>query len=223
MGGSFADGICPSAFSFGANEVWLIFIRMTLNFEWKRTCSDCGKKLFYSRKDGKVRANKKNALCSICGSIGEHNNFYGHHHSLDTNQKNREKHFGKKQSEASIHKMMVSFEKSKYKRKLYVLPNGQTVLIQGYENWTLDKLINEEKVPFESIKGSINEKPKIKYQFLGKNCWYYPDCYLSNSNTIIETKSNYTWNYDLDKNKSKLKAAKNSGYNVRLVVWGKKP
>jgi len=29
MGGSFADGIYPSAFSFGANGVWLIFIRMS--------------------------------------------------------------------------------------------------------------------------------------------------------------------------------------------------
>ena len=118
--------------------------------------------------------------------------------------------------------MILSVEKTKYQRKSYILPNGETIKVQGYEPWTLDKLIKKEHTPIENIKIKTLDKPKIKYNFNGKYMWYYPDCYLSNSNTIVETKSNYTWSADLERNRAKLNAAKKEGYNVRLIVWNKK-
>jgi len=128
---------------------------------------------------------------------------------------------GKKKTADHIHNFMLGCEKSLYKRKPYILGN-ETVLIQGYENLSLDKLISES-IPISEIKVKIVDKPRILYLWNGKEHWYYPDCYLSNSNTIVETKSDWTWKSCFEKNQEKIKSSQNYGYNVRVIIWnGKK-
>jgi hypothetical protein len=128
---------------------------------------------------------------------------------------------GKKKTDKHIHNAMIGQENASYKRKPYKL-GEEIIMIQGYENLTLDKLINEN-IPVDKIKVKTSNKPRIQYQWNNKLHWYYPDCYLPETNTVVETKSDWTWKTDLDRNMSKLRASQNCGYNVRLIVWnGKK-
>jgi predicted nuclease of restriction endonuclease-like RecB superfamily len=46
-----------------------------------------------------------------------------------------------------------------------------------------------------------------------------PDFYLSESNTIVEIKSN--WTYDEQNMKDKFKVYKEHGYNFKLILEGK--
>ena len=128
---------------------------------------------------------------------------------------------GRKLSSDHIHNSMVGQEKSKYKRKPYTIGN-EVVMIQGYEDLTLNKLISES-ISIDDIKIKTIEKPRIRYEWNGKIHWYYPDCYLSKSNTIVETKSTWTWKDSIDRNKAKIEASQKEGYNVRVMNWnGKK-
>ena len=58
----------------------------------------------------------------------------------------------------------------------------------------------------------------IKY-FLNENEHYYhPDFYLPDYNLIIEIKSSYTYNYDLNKNLAKEEYSINSGYKFLFII-----
>ena len=58
----------------------------------------------------------------------------------------------------------------------------------------------------------------IQY-FLNENSHYYhPDFYLPEYNLIIEVKSSYTYNYDLDKNLAKKEYSIKSGYNFMFII-----
>ena len=128
---------------------------------------------------------------------------------------------GRKLSSEHIMNAMVGREKSVYKRKPYRLGN-EIVMVQGYENLTLDKLIAEGRLPDE-IKVYSTDKPQVKYFWSGKERRYYPDCYLPKLNMVVETKSDWTWKSDLDRNMSKINASTDNGYKIRVVVWnGKK-
>lgn len=47
---------------------------------------------------------------------------------------------------------------------------------------------------------------------------YFPDFYLPDFNLIVEIKSDYTYNIDLDKNKAKESFCKNMGYNFIFII-----
>lgn len=68
---------------------------MNLN---ERTCPECGKKLIYSNKAERNRAEKNKRKCRDHQS-GENNPFFGKKHSKETKNKLRELHIGKKHSE----------------------------------------------------------------------------------------------------------------------------
>ena len=48
---------------------------------------------------------------------------------------------------------------------------------------------------------------------------YFPDCFVSSSNTLVETKSPWTWNLDPERNIAKISASLSAGYNVQVVIW----
>jgi len=63
------------------------------------------------------------------------------------------------------------------------------------------------------------EKPKsIIYDFDNKNRRYHPDFYIKQFNLIVEVKSSYTYNYDIEKNEAKKKASLESGYNFIFII-----
>lgn len=95
--------------------------------------------------------------------------------------------------------------KSSYKTDIY-----ENIDYQGtYELDFLEKY-------YDNIR--IEKINPIKY-FLNENEHYYhPDFYLPDYNLIIEIKSSYTYNYDLNKNLAKKEYSINSGYEFIFII-----
>lgn len=69
-----------------------------------------------------------------------------------------------------------------------------------------------DKIKIESLKGGI------KYELNGIYHYYYCDFYLPDYNLIIEIKSDYTFNLDLEKNLMKEKYSLKLGYNFLFLI-----
>lgn len=112
------------------------------------------------------------------------------------------------------------FEKSQktaHKLKHYILPSGKEIKIQGYENHALDKLLQTYQEEDLTVGASL--VPKIIYTLKEKSKRYYPDIYIVKDNLIIEVKSTYTMNKELDKNLAKRKACIEQGYNFKFWIF----
>jgi uncharacterized protein YlaI len=72
-------------------------------------------------------------------------------------------------------------------------------------------LCREKEIHIERMKG-------IKYILENKERVYYPDFYLPKYNLIIEIKSQYTYNYDINQNISKKEGCINKGYNFLFII-----
>lgn len=102
-----------------------------------------------------------------------------------------------------------------YKKKEYSFPSGNIVLVQGYEDRAIDKLLKE----FEEQDIIIGEGvPSFEYTLEGKTKTYYPDIYVESTNTVIEVKSTYTVRCDKEMNIEKWKSVIMNGYNFKLMV-----
>jgi len=111
---------------------------------------------------------------------------------------------------------------SGFKRKEYILPNGKREFVQGYEPLTLDYLFSSNSIGPSDIIISGKEKPIISYSYLGRKHNYFPDCYLPTSNTIIETKSTYTWDAHKQQNLAKITGSIEAGFDIRIIIWNNK-
>ena len=113
--------------------------------------------------------------------------------------------------------------KMSYYLKEYILPSGITIKIQGYENYALDELLQNENInELDIITGSKNV-PIIWYNDeTGKNHRHYVDIYIPLQNKCIEIKS--TWTFKKQKEVVFLKqtAAKNLGYLYEIWVYDDK-
>ena len=144
------------------------------------------------------------------------------HPMSDSQKKKLSKIFTKKYSGKNhwIHRpnALDKFLKHRYKRKTFTLPSGKMVSVQGYEPYALLSIlssgISEKDIVIEN-----NKKPKIKYIFQGKEKTYYPDFYIPAKNEIVEVKSTYTIQADVERNKAKVDAVLKSGYNIRIMVF----
>jgi hypothetical protein len=106
----------------------------------------------------------------------------------------------------------------RYKFKEMVLPSGKIIKYQGYENYViqylLDSGINENDLELERIN-----VPVISYQFDGKTRRYYPDIFIKSKNMLIEVKSTYTFDREVEKNLAKHKASKDVGFLHKIIIW----
>jgi hypothetical protein len=69
---------------------------------------------------------------------------------------------------------------------------------------------------YDKIK--ISKSKSLTYVFENKQRRYHPDFYIKNLNLIVEIKSTYTYNYDIEKNEAKRKAALENDYNFIFIV-----
>jgi hypothetical protein len=116
------------------------------------------------------------------------------------------------------------FNRSKngrYKFKVYTWPSGETDLVQGYEPYALDILLetfNESDIIVDKKK-----MPEIWYYREDSNRHrYYPDIWIPSLHKFIEIKSKYTLNLDNSSLYYKRNAIISYGYNFEVWVIEKK-
>lgn len=111
--------------------------------------------------------------------------------------------------------------KSCYKSKEYELPSGKIIRLQGYEPWAMDILLEKynemdlitDKKEMSDILGSF------KFIINSKESIYFPDIYIKSKNTIIEVKSEYTYNFSLEENKLKKDSVKSKGILFQFWIF----
>jgi len=112
-------------------------------------------------------------------------------------------------------------KKSAYKKKIYTFPNGNQIIIQGYESLAIDWLISQGYHE-DDIKTSRIDVPEIWYiDENGKKRRYYPDIWIKIDNQIYEVKGVYTYTASLSRNLLKREACINAGYKFTFVICNK--
>jgi len=110
--------------------------------------------------------------------------------------------------------------KNSFKKKQYTLPSGTILIYQGYENIAFDELMKEMKEA--DFTNDVKLMPKFIYQFGGKSHRYYPDLYIPSEKKIIEVKSPYTYNKQLEQNHCKKDQVVQDGYTFEFWICSKK-
>ena len=111
---------------------------------------------------------------------------------------------------------------SSYRIKDYILPSGNILKYQGYENFALDKIIKEWKIEETDIITRGDKIPEIWWLDKDKKRRYFVDIYIPSMNIVIEVKSTWTINLNKEDIISKLNASKDLGFNTLLWVFDEK-
>jgi hypothetical protein len=116
--------------------------------------------------------------------------------------------------------------------KEYKLPSGKIIGIRGYENLVLNELLKEYDESKLQIHDDLREYviERFEYQSVDRKRLYYPDIYIPSENLIIEVKSVWWWNGNLDpgyrsrliNNLQKRQAVINNGYRFQLWLFENK-
>lgn len=111
--------------------------------------------------------------------------------------------------------------KSCYKSKEYKLPSGKIIKLQGYEPWAMDILLEKyNEGDLITDKGKINDiLGNFKFIINSKESIYFPDIYIKSENTIIEVKSEYTYNCSLEENTLKKDSVISKGILFQFWIF----
>lgn len=110
--------------------------------------------------------------------------------------------------------------KNSYRKKHYIFPSGKIILYQGYENFALNKLINEH-FDENDIRIGTSMVPEIWYNNNEKKHRYFTDIFIPSQNKCIEVKSKYTFNKNKNIVMLKHQACKNAGYLSEIWIYKK--
>jgi len=115
-------------------------------------------------------------------------------------------------------------QQNSYHSKEYILPSGNKIKVQGFENLALDILIYRENIDENDIIINRSEVPEIWYfdDNNGKYHRYYTDIFIKSLNKCIEVKSEYTFNTNKKINLLKHKSVKYNGYNSEIWIFNEK-
>jgi hypothetical protein len=116
--------------------------------------------------------------------------------------------------------IMEKLQKTGKKYKNYTLPSGKIILIQGYEHFALNILLQQYSE--DQIITERGKVPRILYSFNDKEKYYFPDMFIPSKNKIIEVKSTWTYSKDLDKNTAKWNATREKGYVCEVWIFSPK-
>ncbi len=104
--------------------------------------------------------------------------------------------------------------------KDYTLPNGDIIKVQGYEPFALDILFESGYHQDDIITSKI-DVPEIWYYQNETKHRYYCDIFIISKDKIIEVKSDYTYNCEIEKNTLKAKACIDQGYDFEFWIIDK--
>ena len=111
--------------------------------------------------------------------------------------------------------------KSAYKSRDYIFPSGRIEKIQGYENFMLDELLQNNNILEDNIIVRRKYVPEIWFNNLkGKRSRYYVDCFIKSENKCIEVKSD--WTVKEEDVFLKQQAVKDAGYKCEIWVYNRK-
>ena len=109
-----------------------------------------------------------------------------------------------------------------YLSKIYLMPSGKEIKYQGYENFALNEIINNNIKEYDIITG-CNNVPKNYYtDENGKKHFHFVDIFIKSQNKCIEVKSTWTLSLKKDNIFLKQKFAKEKGYEYEIWVFNKK-
>lgn len=102
----------------------------------------------------------------------------------------------------------------------FKFPSGKTCKVQGYEPIILTDLLlkYDESDIIVGTKNIINEIGIFHYSYNGKQHRYYPDIYIKSRKLVIEVKSQYTFNKEIEKNLLKQECVLNQNYNFEFRI-----
>lgn len=184
---------------------------------WNKYCHKCTSRLIVAPKNIGRKHSEETKRKKSLALKGAKSPCFGKHLSDETKRKMSQTTRGIPKSPEHFDKI----QKSAFKRKDFIFPDGRIEKIQGHENWTLEHLLFVEHVSPDDIRIKTKEKPVVKYNYGGFEHNYFPDCFIKSTNTIVETKSVFTWEYKINVNRAKMAASLEKGYNIRVMVWDK--
>lgn len=114
-------------------------------------------------------------------------------------------------------KVQAKSEATSYKFRDYMMPSGEIVKVQGYENIALDELVQlyEE----ENILVGRSNIPTIDYYINDTKHVYFPDFFIKSENKVIEIKSEWTIQLKRGNVEEKALATINEGYKYEIWVY----
>jgi hypothetical protein len=109
----------------------------------------------------------------------------------------------------------------KFKTKTYTLPSKRVIVVQGYENWALDEILQmyEEKDVCFTASEIEKEIGKIFYYAESKLHRYFPDLYIKSVNRIVEVKSTWTLKQNTSINRKKRAACLATGKSFEYMIY----
>jgi hypothetical protein len=111
-----------------------------------------------------------------------------------------------------------------FKKKEYALPSGKLVKVQGYEPIVITKFLVNHSESDIIISNTEIEKHtgKIMYTHNEKLHRYFPDMFIVSENKIIEVKSRYTYEKDIEINNLKKRACLDAGFDFEFIIIERK-
>lgn len=104
----------------------------------------------------------------------------------------------------------LKFKKARFGKKINGFHESSDLTYQG--TYELDFIEKYYK------KVEIKKIDPIKYHLNENTHYYHPDFYLPNFNLIVEIKSSYTYNYDLERNLTKKDYSIKNGFNFIFII-----
>ena len=116
--------------------------------------------------------------------------------------------------------VQIKSEVTSFHYKDYMLPSGNLVKYQGYENLALDELVQlyEE----EDLGIGRSNVPSVDYYIDEKKHVYFPDFFVKSENKIIEVKSVWTIGLARGNIEEKAQATVKAGYKYEIWVYNEK-
>jgi hypothetical protein len=111
--------------------------------------------------------------------------------------------------------------RNSFSYKSYRLPSGKIISIQGYEPKAMDYLLINYDESDLFTKNSDIEGLVGKFNYIGddmKDHRYYPDIYIKSENRIIEVKSDFTYDLDIEKNIKKRNSVIERNINFNFLI-----